>query len=276
MKIDAHQHFWIYDPARDGWIDDTMKVIQKDFLPADLSAVYKKNDIDGCVSVQADQSEAETGFLLKQAKENTFIKGVVGWVDLLSANVEERLAFFSENSKFKGVRHIVQGEADDFMLRADFQNGIRTLQKFNLTYDILVFPPQLQAAIELVQKFPDQSFILDHIGKPYIKEGKIENWKRDIETLAMYPNVYCKVSGMCTEADWKFWNEEDLIPYLDVVFNSFGVDRVLYGSDWPVCLLATSFKRQLHLLESYLENFSPVEREKVMGGNAVEFYNLNQ
>ena len=275
MKIDAHQHFWVYDPVRDSWIDDTMKVIRKDFLPSDLAPIYRKNGIDGCVAVQADQSEEETMFLLEQAKENKFVKGVVGWVDLLSENVEERLAYFSENKKFKGVRHIVQAESNDFMLRTDFQKGIRKLQKYDLTYDILVFPPQLPAAIKLVQKFSEQPFILDHIGKPYIKEGKIENWKRDIESLAKYPNVYCKVSGLFTEADWENWNANDFVTYLDVVFDSFGVDRMLFGSDWPVCLLAASYKEQLNFLESYLENFSPEEREKILSGNAIEFYNLN-
>ena len=275
MKIDAHQHFWMYDPVRDSWIDDTMKVIRKDFLPSDLSPIYRKNGIHGCVAVQADQSEEETLFLLKHSKENSFIKGVVGWVDLLSENVEERLAYFSKNKKFKGVRHIVQAEANDFMLRTDFQNGIQKLRKYDLTYDILVFPPQLPIAIKLVQKFPEQPFILDHIGKPFIKEGKIKNWKRDIETLAKFPNVYCKVSGMFTEADRKNWNEDDFIHYLDVVFNSFGVDRVLFGSDWPVCLLAVSYKKQLNFLDSYIGKFLPVEREKIMGGNSIEFYNLN-
>jgi L-fuconolactonase len=275
MKIDAHQHFWVYDRVRDSWIDDTMEVIRKDFLPSDLAPIYKKNGIDGCVAVQADQSEKETMFLLEQANGNPFIKGVVGWVDLLSENVEERLAYFSQNKKLKGIRHIVQAESNEFMLRTDFQNGIGKLQKYELTYDILVFPTQLPAAIKLVQKFSEQYFVLDHIGKPYIKEGKIKNWKRDIEILAKYPNVYCKISGMFTEADWKNWNEKDFLTYLDVVFDSFGVNRVLYGSDWPVCLLAASYKEQLKFLESYIKKFSALEREKIMGGNALEFYNLN-
>jgi len=275
MKIDAHQHFWVYDRVRDSWIDDTMKVIRKDFLPSDLAPIYKKNGIDGCVAVQADQSEKETMFLLEQANGNPFIKGVVGWVDLLSENIEERLAYFSQNKKLKGIRHIVQAEANDFMLRTDFQNGIRALHKYDLTYDILVFPTQLPAATKLVQKFSEQYFVLDHIGKPDIKDGKIKNWKRDIEILSKYPNVYCKISGMFTEADWKNWNENDFLTYLDVVFDSFGVNRVLYGSDWPVCLLAASYKEQLKFLESYIKKFSALEREKIMGGNALEFYNLN-
>ncbi len=276
MKIDAHQHFWVYDSIRDSWIDDTMEVIQGDFLPSDLSSIYEKNGIDGCVTVQADQSEVETLFLLDQAKENKFIKGVVGWVDLLSENVEERLAYFSQNEKFKGVRHIVQGETIDFMLRADFQNGISKLQKYNLTYDILVFPSQLAAAIKLAQQFPDQSFVLDHMGKPNIKVSKMTHWKRDIEILAKCSNVYCKVSGMFTEADWENWSEDEFIPYLDVVFNSFGLNRVMYGSDWPVCLLATEFKQQLNIVESYIEKFPFVDREKIMGGNAIRYYNLKQ
>lgn len=274
MIIDAHQHFWIYDAVRDNWIDDTMEVIRKDFLPKNLKPILDENNIDGCIAVQADQSEEETRFLLNQAKENTFIKGVVGWVDLLSENVDERLAYYAENKKFKGVRHIVQGEANDFMLRPDFQRGISTLQKYNLTYDILVFPPQLPAAIKLANKYPDQPFVLDHMGKPYIKSGEMANWKRNIELLAKCSNVVCKISGMFTEADWNYWTEKDFTPFLDVVFTSFGVDSVLFGSDWPVCLLAADYREQLDIIKSHINKFSTTDRAKIMGNNAIRFYNL--
>lgn len=275
MKIDAHQHFWNYDPIRDAWIDESMHVIRKDFLPQDLAPILKTNNIDGCVAVQADQSETETEFLLACAKQNTFIKGVVGWVDLLHNNVEERLAHFSENNLLKGVRHIVQGEADDFMLRHDFQNGISKLEQFNLTYDILVFPTQLEAAITLVNTFPNQKFVLDHIAKPYIKDGKINTWKALIHKLAEAPNVYCKISGMVTEADLKQWKPSDFKPYLDVVFNAFGIDRIMYGSDWPVCLLASQYEQQINIVQNYIKDFSEEEKEKIMGRNAITFYNLN-
>ena len=256
MKIDAHQHFWKFNPVRDAWIDDSMQIIRKDFLPQDLKPILEANTIDGCIAVQADQSENETDFLLQCAKENPFIKGVVGWVDLLSDTIEERLEHYSKNNILKGIRHIVQAEANDFMLRKDFQNGISKLQQFNLTYDILVFPPQLEAAIALVNKFPNQKFVLDHIAKPYIKDAKIDDWKINISTLAKAPNVYCKASGMVTEADLKQWKLSDFQPYLDVVFEAFGIDRIMYGSDWPVCLLAAEYQEQLNIVQDYIKTFS--------------------
>lgn len=274
MKIDAHQHFWKYDAIRDAWIDDSMKVIRRDFLPQDLTPILKLNSIDGCVAVQASQSEIETEFLLDLAQNNPFIKGVIGWVDLRKENIEERLAYYSKNNKLKGVRHIVQGEAVDFMLRADFQNGISKLAKFNLTYDILVFPTQLEAAITLVNKFPNQKFVIDHIAKPYIKKGAIDDWKIAITELVKAPNVFCKVSGMVTEADFKNWKPLDFKPYLDVVFEAFGIDRIMYGSDWPVCLLASDYESQFAIIQNYVKTFSVDEKLKIFGGNAIQFYDL--
>lgn len=274
MKIDAHQHFWNYDPVRDAWIDESMQIIRRDFLPQDLAPILKANQIDGCVAVQADQSETETEFLLDCAEKNPFIKGVVGWLDLRAENIEERLAHYSKNKFFKGVRHIVQAEANDFMLGEDFQNGILKLEQFNLTYDILVFPPHLPSAIALANKFPNQKFVVDHIAKPYIKDGKIEGWKTDMQALAKAPNVYCKVSGMVTEANLKHWKPSDFKSYLDVVFEAFGVDRILYGSDWPVCLLASKYEQQLGIVQDYIKNFSEADKAKIMGENAVAFYNL--
>ncbi|MFD1163721.1 amidohydrolase family protein [Hwangdonia seohaensis] len=274
MKIDAHQHFWKFDPVRDAWIDDSMQIIRRDFLPQDLKPILNENNIDGCIAVQADQSETETDFLLDCATQNTFVKGVVGWLDLRTENVEERLAHYSKNTLFKGVRHIVQAEANDFMLGKDFQNGIGKLAPFNLTYDILIFPPQIEDAIALVNKFPNQKFVVDHIAKPYIKSGEIEEWKTKMTELAKAQNVFCKVSGMVTEADLKHWKISDFNPYLDVVFNAFGIDRILYGSDWPVCLLAAQYQEQLHIVQNYVKDFSKEEQSKVFGLNAVKFYNL--
>lgn len=275
MIIDSHQHFWKYDPIRDAWIDDSMQVIRRDFLPQDLESILKANDVAGCVAVQADQSETETEFLLDCANKNPFIKGVVGWVDLKTKDVEARLAHYSEDAKLKGVRHIVQAEANDFMLGKDFQNGISKLQQFNLTYDILIFPPQINAAIALVNKFPNQKFVIDHMAKPYIKSGEIKEWESKITELSQAPNVFCKVSGMVTEADLKHWKVSDFTPYLDVIFNTFGTDRILYGSDWPVCLLAAQYEEQLNIIQNYTKDFSTQEQLKVFGNNAVEFYNLS-
>ncbi|MCF7567866.1 amidohydrolase family protein [Sabulilitoribacter arenilitoris] len=274
MKIDAHQHFWKFDPIRDAWIDESMQIIRKDFLPKDLKPILKQNDIDGCVAIQADQSETETEFLLDCAAKNSFIKGVVGWVDLRAENVESRLEFYSKNTLFKGVRHIVQAEANDFMLGKDFQNGISKLEQFNLTYDILIFPPQIESAIDLVNKFPNQKFVIDHIAKPYIRLGKIDNWKTKMIELSKAQNVYCKVSGMVTEADLKHWKTSDFTPYLDVIFSTFGTDRILYGSDWPVCLLAAKYEQQLQLVQDYIKGFSENDKTKILGSNAIKFYNL--
>ncbi len=274
IKIDSHQHFWQFDPVRDAWIDDSMSVIRRDFLPEDLKPLLTVNNIDGCVAVQADQSETETDFLLDLAAKNAFIKGVVGWVDLRKENVEERLAHYAKRSLFKGVRHIAQGEADDFLLRADVQTGISLLAKYDLTYDILVFARQLPAAIELVKAFPQQKFVLDHLAKPQISKGLDKAWQTNIAVLAEYPNVFCKLSGMVTETEDFKWKKSDFTPFLDVIFTSFGTDRVMYGSDWPVCLLAADYAAQLNILQEYITDFSEVEQSKIMGGNAVSFYNL--
>ena len=274
MKIDAHQHFWQFDPVRDSWIDDTMSVIRRDFLPKDLQPLLSENGIDGCVAVQADQSETETGFLLDLASKNNFIKGVVGWIDLRKENAEERLAHYAQNSLFKGVRHIAQGEADDFLIQQDVQHGIGLLAQYGLTYDILIFARQLPAAIELVKAFPKQKFVLDHLAKPKISQGLDKDWPTNIAALAKYPNVFCKLSGMVTETDNFKWEKSDFTPFLDVIFNSFGSDRVMYGSDWPVCLLAAEYGAQLNILQNYIADFSESDQSKIMGGNASLFYNL--
>lgn len=274
IRVDAHQHFWHFDPVRDVWIDDSMKIIQRDFLPEDLQPIFVANDIDGCVAIQADQSEAETAFLLKLAADHTFIKGVVGWVDLVADNLENRLAHFAKNPFFKGVRHIAQGEVDDFLLRKDVHKGIRSLAKFGLTYDILIFSHQLPAAIELVQLFPEQPFVLDHMAKPKISEGLSEDWRLHINQLAAFPNVCCKLSGMVTETTDFQWLKNDFKPFLDLIISAFGTNRLLYGSDWPVCLLAASYQEQMAIIEDYIATFSEHERARIMGGNAIEFYNL--
>ena len=272
--IDAHQHFWIFDPIRDAWIDESMEVIRRDFLPADLEPILKENGIDGSVVVQADQSEYETNFLLDLAAENSFIKGVVGWVDLQAENIVERLTHFSLNPWFKGVRHIAQGEADDFLMRANVQRGISCLSKFNLTYDILVFQHQLPAAIDLVRQFPEQHFVLDHMAKPKFSKGLNLEWKTNIQTLAKHPNVFCKLSGMVTETDNFQWEKELFSPFIEEILNAFGSDRVMYGSDWPVCLLAADYKQQLDILQGYISSLSESEQVKIMGQNAIDFYHL--
>ena len=230
--------------------------------------------MEGCIAVQADQSEEETKWLLNLATENDFIKGVVGWVDLCADTAEERLLFFSKNPFFKGVRHIVQAEKNDFVLQDDFQNGIRKLAPLGLTYDLLVHPHQLEAATELVFQHPDQTFILDHLAKPNIKAKEIDSWKSQIEVISAAPNISCKLSGMVTEADWADWEAKDFTPYLQTVFDYFGVERVLFGSDWPVCLLAAEYKKVLQLVQSFTANLSKEEQTQIFGANACEIYNL--
>jgi len=275
MHIDAHQHFWKFDPVKDAWITDDMQIIRRDFLPDNLKPLLVENNIGGCVAVQADQSEIETDFLIQLAIENNFIKGVVGWIDLRAANVEERLEHYRQFDIVKGFRHILQGEAQrDMMLHQDFKNGIAALQSFNFTYDILILPDQLSFVKQLVAFFSEQKFVIDHLAKPYIKFKKIDGWKNAIKQIAQHENVYCKLSGMATEADWQHWQKEDLKPYIDVVVDAFGVNRILFGSDWPVCLLAADYKKTVDIVKDYFSSFSIDEQSKVFGQNAVEFYNL--
>lgn len=275
MKIDSHQHFWHYDPVRDAWIGDDMQAIRRDFAPTDLWSVLEQSGIDACVAVQADQSEAETDYLLQLAQQYPFVKAVVGWVDLRSSSLHERLEHYSQYAVLKGFRHIVQAEPDEvFMLRTEFSEGIRALQAFGYTYDILIFPHQLRSARELVARFSNQPFVLDHLAKPYIKQGLIEQWKKDLQALARHDNVVCKVSGMVTEAHWQGWTAADLRPYLDAAFEAFGTDRLLFGSDWPVCLVAASYEQWVGVLQEYLSEFSDTEKANFWGGNAARFYGI--
>jgi L-fuconolactonase len=274
MKLDSHQHFWKYSPQQHNWIDDSMVSLKRDFLPNDLEPHLIENKIEACVVVQADQSEKETEFLLELATQYEFIKGVVGWVDLRAKNVEERLQVLFQNQYFKGVRHIVQSEKQDFLLDPAFQNGIGKLGNLNLTYDLLIYSHQIEAAIKLVSQFPNQKFVLDHLAKPNIKNGKIDPWKNQIQRLAQFSNVSCKISGMVTEADHSQWKPSDFIPYLDIVFDAFGENRILFGSDWPVCLLAASYQEVYQLITDYTANFSLEQRDKLFGANAERFYNI--
>ncbi|MCJ7468633.1 MAG: amidohydrolase family protein [Maribacter sp.] len=275
MTIDAHQHFWKYEPRKHAWIDDEMAVIRRDFLPVDLRQVYQENGIDGCVAVQVDQTLEETDFLLQLSEENDFIKGVIGWVDLRSEKVDEVLSNYKTHKKIKGFRHIVQGEADhNFLLRPNFMRGISNLQKYRYTYDILVFPHQLGATLELVKHFPHQKFVIDHIAKPYIKDGFYDGWALLMREIAKNDNVYCKLSGMITEADYRSWSPEQFYPYINLVMEAFGPKRILFGSDWPVCLVAGSYRQVKQIVTEYIASLSSSEQTAIMGENAIQFYNL--
>ncbi|HEX7847410.1 MAG TPA: amidohydrolase family protein [Chitinophagaceae bacterium] len=274
MTIDSHTHFWIYDKVRDAWITDDMQVLAQNFFPENLSPLLSGNGIDGVIAVQADQSETETNFLVQLAQSNSLVKGVIGWIDLQGESIAERLRHFSQYKIIKGWRHIAQAEANDFLLSPKFQQGIQALGQYDWVYEILIYHYQLEAAIKLVEKFPEQRFVLDHCAKPNIREKELDTWRDNTRELARHPNVSCKISGLITEAVWKDWQPTDLYPYLDVVFEAFGADRLLFGSDWPVMLLAGNYTGWKQVLQQYMHQLSKEEQEKVFGGNAVEIYNL--
>ncbi|WP_298474124.1 amidohydrolase family protein [uncultured Maribacter sp.] len=275
MIIDSHQHFWKYEVEKHDWIDDEMSVIRKNFLPSDLEKVYKNNGIDGCVAVQADQTLEENKFLIELAEQHNFIKGIVGWVDLKNSGVESDLEKYNDFSIMKGFRHVVQGEADyNFLLRPDFLRGISLLEKYNYTYDILVFPHQLGSVLEFVKRFPNQKFVIDHIAKPYIKDGFYDGWAALMLEIGKQENVFCKLSGMITEADYKDWTPKQITPYMDLVLKAFGAGRILFGSDWPVCLVAGEYKSVKKLVFDFIQNLSRIEQEAILGKNAITFYNL--
>jgi len=275
MTIDSHHHFWHYTTADYGWIDDEMKIIRRDFLPADLKATLAAAKVDGAISVQARQSLEETDWLLSLADEHEFLRGVVGWVPLASADVESHLQRYASRKKLRGVRHVVQGEPDDrFILGDAFNRGISLLKKFGLRYDILILEKHLPPTIEFVDRHPQQVFIVDHIAKPRIRAVEIADWRRDITELAKRPNVYCKVSGMVTEADYREWTPATLQPYFDVVLNAFTPQRLMYGSDWPVCLVACGYQKWIDTVRGWTAPLSAAEQARIFGQTAIEAYGL--
>ena len=277
MHIDAHQHFWRYDRGEYGWIDDSMAVLRRDFLPADLKPELDRSGFQGCIAVQARQTLEETRWLLELAERAPFILGVVGWVDLRSPRLPFELKSFAGKSKLVGVRHIVQSEPDErFLLRPDFLCGIALLEEFDLAYDILIYPRHLPVAAEFVARFPRQRFVLDHLAKPPIKSGAVDVWARGIRELASFPNLFCKVSGLVTEADWQSWTPEDMRPYLDVAFECFGPSRLMIGSDWPVCSAAAPYSRVMDVVTDYLSKYAAEEKDAVLGENAATFWRLKR
>jgi L-fucono-1,5-lactonase len=277
MHIDSHQHFWRYDAREYGWIDDSMKSLRRDFMPEDLEPELERNGFHGCVAVQARQTLTETRWLLELAARHPFIKGVVGWVDLRSHELRLQLESLCGNSKLAAIRHIVQSEADDrFLMQPDFLRGIAMLEEFNLTYDILIYARHLRVAAEFVTRFERQRFVLNHLAKPDIRGGELATWSRGLRELAKFPNVYCKLSGLVTEADWDKWAEEDFAPYLDVAFESFGASRLMIGSDWPVCTVAGNYSRVVNVVKNYLQKFPSQVRESVLGKTVREVYRIKE
>lgn len=275
MRIDAHQHFWKYSRGEYEWIDDSMSQLRRDFLPDQLKTELASAGFDGSVAVQARQTPEETRWLLDLADRSPWILGVIGWADLRSPDIRSQLNVMARNPKLVGIRHIVQSEPDDlFLLQPDFLRGISVLEDFDLAYDILIYSKHLPVAAEFVERFPRQRFVLDHLAKPPIKSGHIDSWAQGIARLAVFPNVFCKLSGLVTEADWQHWKPEQIIPFLDVAFEAFGPDRLMIGSDWPVCLVAASYASALDVVKNYLLQKSPKYKDRILGGNAQQFWRL--
>jgi L-fuconolactonase len=276
MRIDAHQHFWHYNSDEFDWIDDSMAALRRNFLPHDLEPDLNRAGFDGSVAVQARQSLDETKWLLELAACSPRILGVVGWVDLRSPEVRTQLESFAGDFKLLGVRHVVQSEPDErFLLRPEFLRSIAILEEFDLTYDILIYPRHLPVAAEFVRRFPRQRFVLDHLAKPPIKNGNLQSWASGIRELAQAPNVFAKLSGLVTEADWQNWKPEHIIPCLDVAFECFGPPRLMIGSDWPVCTVAAFYSGVIDIVTDYLSQSTNEVRDAVMGGNAQRFWRLN-
>ena len=275
MRVDAHQHFWRHDPVHFAWIDDSMAILRRDFLPEDLEPLLAAKDLDACVAVQATTTDAETDWLLDLAEAHDFIRGVVGWADLRSSTFEERLGSLLERPKLVGLRHVVQSEPDErFLLREDFARGVEALGQAGLTYDLLIYPRQLPAAIAFADRHEDLGIVLDHLAKPEIRSGRLESWTRDLRELARRENVFCKISGLVTEADWTAWRPEQIRSCIEVGLEAFGPARLMIGSDWPVCTLAAGHDQVIDLAESAIGGLSARERAAIAGENARRFYGL--
>jgi len=275
LRIDAHQHFIDYTPEDYPWIGDRMRALRRSFMPADLRPLLDDLQFDGCIAVQARQTPEETAWLLQLAQGYDWVKGVVGWVDLRSPDIGSQLERLRGFVKLKGVRHVIHGEADDdFMLREDFNRGISLLRDCGLTYDLLIFEKHLPRAIRLVERYPEQPFVVDHLAKPNIKARAMRDWERHIRELAAHEHVFCKLSGLVTEADWHGWQPEDFTPYLDVAFEAFGPDRLMIGSDWPVCTASRDYLSVMNIVIHYLADHPREVRDKVLGGNCARFYRL--
>jgi L-fuconolactonase len=275
-KIDSHQHFWNYNEKDYPWLKDGLEMLRQNYVPENLKEELDKNGFSGSVAVQARQSVEETRWLLSLSRQYSFIRAVVGWIDLQSEKIEENLIEFAGERKFAGVRHVIHDERDiNFMLRKEFQQGISYLEDYGLTYDLLIYPRHLKVAGELVKKFPGMKFVIDHIAKPAIREGTTEPWSADLRKLAAYENVYCKLSGMVTEADWANWKPADFTPYMDVVLDAFGPEKIMIGSDWPVCLVAGTYGSVVNLVLDYIGQLSENEQQKIIRDTCMSFYSIS-
>ena len=275
MRIDAHHHFWKFDPSELDWITEDLTVLRKDYSPKDLQPILEAAGIQGTVLVEARGHIDETSRLLAYAEEADFVHGIVGWFPLIDPALDETLAAYVTSPKLKGARHAVSAEPDpEYMNREDFNRGVKALAERNLTFDLSFYPPQLESCLDFIDRHPNQIFILDHLAKPYIKAGEIEQWSRSLKALSKRPNAYSKLSGLATEADTDNWTLEDLRPYLETALECFGTERLMYGSDWPVCLLATSYERWIETFDDWISELSDSEQSLIMGETAAKAYRL--
>ncbi len=275
MKIDAHQHFWKYNPVKHYWLGGDMTILKHDFLPEDLETILKNNGFDGTIAIHSEHNLEDTNFLLGLAGNHEFVKGVVGWVDLRASNLQEILEMYSLNSKFVGVRHLLAYDPDpEIMDNQEFINGVKALSKFNLTYDVVVKPNRLDDAANFIRKIPEVKFVLDHMGNPKIRNMHSQDWKKAIKTIASIDHVYCKISGLITESHWTEWEYVNLVPYLDHALECFGPNRLIFGSDWPTCRLAGTHSEVTGVAENFVKSLSASEKNAIMGQNAVDFYQL--
>jgi L-fuconolactonase len=276
MRIDSHQHFWRFDQAAYPWIQPSMSVLRRDYLPEDLAPLLAASRIDGVVAVQAQQTVEETRWLLSLADEHAFVRGVVGWAPLVEPNVDEVMADLRRHSALKGIRHILHDEPDDrYMLRDDFQRGLARLEPYGLVYDILIFAKHLPATLELVDRFPRQSFVVDHVAKPTIAAAQFDaSWAQRLRELAQRPHVTCKLSGMVTEVRDAEWRASTLAPYVETALEAFGAERVLFGTDWPVCLLRCGYRNWTDAVAGFVARLSDSEQRAIMGENAARIYRL--
>ncbi|HEU4936281.1 MAG TPA: amidohydrolase family protein [Vicinamibacterales bacterium] len=273
MTIDSHVHFWHYHPAEYGWIDETMTALRRDFMPEDALAVMQPAGIDACVAVQVRQTLDETRWMLRLADEHPFIAGVIGWVDLRSPDLDAQIESVV-HPKLLGVRHIVQAEADDFLLDQRFRRGVGRLVEHGLAYDILIYARQMPAAIAFASQLPDVRLVLDHLGKPDIRQDGFDSWRRDLARIAAIPNVCAKLSGLVTEADWNRWTIEDLHRYVNAAIDAFGPERLMFGSDWPVCTLAAQYGRIVEIIRTAIDERPQSEQDSIFGGTARRLWRL--
>jgi L-fuconolactonase len=275
--LDTHTHLWRYRAEDYPWIDQSRSAIARDFLVTDLEGALASGGIDAAILVQARHSVQETEWLLEVADESARVAGVIGWVDLCAPDVARQLDLLSARPLLLGIRHIVHDEPDDlFMRRADFRRGLAMLAGRGLSYDLLLFPRHLPVAIDLVAEFPDQTFVLDHLAKPDIRAGTMQPWRADLDRLARFPHVYAKISGLVTEADWDYWTDDELRPYMQSAYDAFGPARLMLGSDWPVCTLAGSYERTMSVALEFVARLPASEQAAIRGENAARVWALDR